>query len=111
MLPGVRVRRGSNKIWVASGRAINAGQCAFCRPGNLLPIDIAAGARPACYMDVYLDGVLIFDSSKSQYGLFDVNTLQPETIAGIEVYTSASQIPAKYNRTAGGCGVLLIWTR
>jgi hypothetical protein len=27
------------------------------------------------------------------------------------VYTSASQIPVQYNKTAGGCGVMLIWTR
>ncbi len=112
MIPGVRVRRGTNKIWVASGRAINFGKCAFCATaGTINQVDFAAGARPACYMDVYLDGVLVFDSRHSENGLFDVNMLQPEYIAGIEVYTSASQVPAKYNRTAGGCGVLLIWTR
>ena len=111
MVPGVRVRRGNNKIWVASGRAVSAGGCAFCRSTGLHPIDVAAGARPACYMDVYLDGILVFDSRYPQNGLFDVNQLRPEAIEGIEVYTSAAQIPAKYNRRASGCGVLLIWIR
>jgi len=112
VVPGVRVRRGNNQIWVASGRAVNTGRCVFCsNAGAINQVDYAAGARPACYLDVYLDGTLVFDSSKSQFGLFDVNSLRPEMIEGIEVYTSASQIPAKYNRTAGGCGVLLIWTR
>ena len=110
LVPGVVVRRGSNKIWVATGRAVSA-SCAFCRAPGLNPADFAAGARPACFMDVYLDGALVFDSRTPGNGLFDVNTIQPEHIAGIEVYTSAAQIPAKYNRTGGGCGVLLVWTR
>ena len=112
LVPGVRVRRGGNKAWIATARAVNgSGTCAFCGPAVLNWADRAAGARPACYMDVYLDGTLVFDSRHPDSGLFDVNTLQPEHIAGIELFTSAAQIPAKYNRTAGGCGVLLIWTR
>ena len=110
LVPGVIVRRGSNKIWVASGRTRSLG-CAFCKGMALNRADEAAGARPACFLDVYLDGALVFDSRNPSYGLFDVNSVQPEHIAGIEVYTGAAQIPAKYNRTGGGCGVLLIWTR
>jgi hypothetical protein len=62
-------------------------------------------------MDVYIDGALAFDSRQARNGLFDINTIRPDHIAGIEVYTSAVQIPAKYNRTANGCGVVLVWTR
>jgi len=112
LIPGVRVRRGSNKIWIASGRTVSTG-CAFCSmPASALNrADFAAGARPACFMDVYLDGAMVFDARHPENGLFDVNTVQPEHIAGIEVYASAAQVPAKYNRTGNGCGVLLIWTR
>ena len=112
VIPGIVVRRGSNRIWVATGRAIS-NSCAFCSgaASSLHPADFAAGARPACFMDVYLDGALVFDSRHPRNGLFDVNLVPPEHIAGIEVYTSAAQVPAKYNRTGGGCGVLLIWTR
>ena len=78
---------------------------------ELLDSDVAAGARPACFVDVYVDGALVFDSRQAREGLFDINTIPPAHIAGIEVYTSASQIPAKYNRTGNGCGVVLIWTR
>jgi carboxypeptidase family protein len=111
-VPGVVVRRGSNKIWVASGRAVGTG-CAFCSmsAAALNRADFAAGARPACFMDVYLDGAMVFDSRHPENGLFDVNTIQPEHIGGIEIYSSASQIPAKYNRTGGGCGVVLIWMK
>ena len=62
-------------------------------------------------MDVYLDGILIWDEGQRQQGLFDINSLDLGAIEGIEVYTSAAQIPAQYNRTSHGCGVLLIWTR
>lgn len=112
LVPGVLARRGGNKTWIASGRAVGIG-CAFCVRGAeaLDPADRAAGARPACFMDVYLDGALVFDSRLPRTGLFDVNAIQPEHIAGIEIYTSTAQIPAKYNRTAAGCGVLVIWTR
>ena len=119
-IPGVVVRRGSNKIWIASGRTKSTG-CAFpdpklkaeqdCGRQRLDRADSMAGARPACFMDVYVDGALVFNSANPQFGLFDVNSIPPEHIAGIEVYTSAAQIPAKYNRTSAGCGVLLIWTR
>jgi hypothetical protein len=109
-IPGVRVRRSGSKIWIASGRTPTAG-CAFCTSIKLDRADSAAGAKPACYMDVYLDGALVFDSSKPHHGLFDVNTVRPEQIAGMEVYTGPAQTPIKYNRTAAGCGVLLIWTR
>jgi hypothetical protein len=113
MIPGVRVRRGSNKIWIASGRAVGGMKCMFCSNAltGLDKADIAAGARPACFMDVYLDGVLVYDSRHPENGLFDVNTVPPEHIGGIEVYASGGQVPAKYNRTANQCGVVLIWTR
>jgi len=117
-IPGVRVRRGGNKIWVASARTPKVETCAFCpatidtsASSSLNAADFSAGARPACYMDVYVDGVMVFDSRYPGNGLFDINTISPEHIAGIEVYSSALQVPAKYNRTGSSCGVVLIWTR
>ena len=111
-VPGVLVRRGSTKAWIASGRAVSTG-CAFCATNvsQLLPSDVAAGARPACFMDVYLDGAMVFDSRRAPDGLFDINTITPDQIAGIEVYSSISQVPVKYHRTGSLCGVVLIWTR
>ena len=54
LAPGVSVKRGSNKIWVASSRAWRPKTCTFCKtsavptPGGLNHADFAAGARPAC---------------------------------------------------------------
>ena len=114
LVPGIRVQRGrSSKAWVASGRNRGTSVCAMCNDAMALDAaDVAAGAGPACFLDVYLDGALVYDSgSRSGAPLFDLNTLDPDEIEGIEVYTGAGQIPAKYNRTAGGCGVMVIWTR
>ncbi len=123
LVPGVAVKRGTNKIWVASSRAPRPTTCAFCSPGGgfstsaaatpggLNRADFVAGARNACYMDVYLDGAMVFDSRHVENGLFDVNTVPPEHIAGIEVYSPA-QVPIKYARNMENpCGVVLIWTR
>jgi hypothetical protein len=98
--------------WAASTRAVNKGTCAFCPPPPRDRMDVAKGATPnACYLDVYLDGALVFDASQPSAPLFNLNQLRPAEIEGVEVFTSASQMPPEYNRTSGGCGVLLIWTR
>ena len=118
LAPGVSVKRGSNKVWVASSRAWRPKTCSFCKtsagttPSGLNHADFAAGARPACYLDVYLDGAMVFNSQRIENGLFDVNSIPPEHIAGIEVYTSQAQVPVKYARAMDNvCGVVLIWTR
>jgi hypothetical protein len=86
---------------------------------------------PACPVDVYLDGLpqgLNFSpgailSTGSRGGgasrganpgrsgnVVDVNQFQVSELAGVE-YHNIGDVPAEYNRTGGGCGVLLLWTR
>ena len=67
------------------------------------------GALPACYSDVYMDGVLVYGGSGSD--LFDLNSLMPQMLEAIEFYASGSYVPAEYNRQGSTCGVLLFWTR
>lgn len=113
-VPGLAIYNGTgNRAWAFTTRAVSSGQCALCAPlDNLDRADIQAGARSACYMDVYVDGVLVYrHDAPPPNTLFNVNSVPVEQIEGIEVYTSTSQIPAEFNRTGSGCGVLLIWTR
>ena len=114
-VPGLSIYRGSSsKSWAASGRTKSSAKCAFCRVTRqemLDATDIAAGAPLACYLDVYFDGAQIYSSAARGTPLFNLNSMQAAEIEAIEVYTSASQIPAQYNKTSGGCGVMLIWTR
>jgi len=114
--PGISVYRGTgSKAWAASGRTGgSSAKCAFCkvtRNEMLDQFDIAAGAPLACYLDVYLDGTQVYSASARQTPLFNLNSMQASEIEAIEVYSSAARIPAQYNRTSGGCGVMLIWTR
>ena len=64
-----------------------------------------------CYLDVYLDGLQVYNVAMRTMPLFNLNTLNPVDIEAIEVYTGSSQIPPQYNKTAGMCGVMLIWLR
>jgi hypothetical protein len=65
---------------------------------------------PACYANVYVDGVQVY-SGKAGKPLFDVNNLGPNQIEGLEYYAGGGQVPAQYGGSDAACGVLLIWTR
>jgi hypothetical protein len=114
-VPGLSIYRGTgSKSWAASGRTTSSAKCAFCRTTRnemLDPFDVASGAPLACYLDVYLDGAAVYSSSARGTALFNLNSIEANQIEAIEVYTGVGQIPAQYNKTSGGCGVLLIWTR
>ena len=114
-VPGLSIYRGTgSKSWAASGRTASSAKCAFCRVSRnemLDPFDVAAGAPLACYLDVYLDGATVYSSSARGTALFNLNSIEANQIEAIEVYTGVGQIPAQYNKTSGGCGVMLIWTR
>lgn len=115
-VPGVYVRHGyTSKAWASSGRGVNAGGCPTCGTNPSLaalnPGDRLAGAGPACYMDVYLDGALVYNSSARYAPLFDLNSIGPGSIEAIEVYAAGSQLPAQFHRTGSGCGAMLIWLR
>ena len=113
--PGVRVYHGGNsKSWAATMRKTSSAKCAFCKTtrGEMLDdADIAAGAPLACYMDVYLDGAMIYDSSARKMPLFNLSSMTAGEVEAVEVYSSAAQVPSQYNKSSGGCGVILIWTR
>jgi hypothetical protein len=115
-VPGVYVRYGyTSKAWASSGRGINASGCPTCGANPSLaainPSDRTAGAGPACYMDVYLDGALVYNSAARYAPLFDLNSIGPGSIEAIEVYAAGSQLPAQFHRTGNACGAMLIWLR
>lgn len=89
-IPGLKmVRGGSGRSYVATTRVSNG--------------------RRSCYSNVYLDGAIVYTSGRGEP--FDVNQIGPNQIEAIEYYSSAAQIPARFNRTDAACGVLVIWTR
>jgi hypothetical protein len=115
-VPGIAIYHGSEtRAWAATGRVRKSAGCTLCvaKPGEetLDPADKAAGAPAGCYLDVYLDGMQVYNSQMRQMPLFNLNSLHAGDIEALEIYTGPSQIPPQYNRTAGMCGVMLIWLR
>jgi hypothetical protein len=63
------------------------------------------GTQGACTPAIFLDGKQLID-----WQLADINSLvQPDQLAGMEVYTPA-MTPPEF-RTKVGCGTVLVWTR
>lgn len=75
------------------------------------------GSNPTCYVQVYLDDVPLPSTSSNPPSkvpsgmVFNLNSLSPSEIEGVEYYVGLGEIPPKYNRTGSVCGVLLMWTR
>ena len=106
-MPGPQIIKSPNSFaaWVSTGRGSMA---TVWSPGNF---DQRRGARQdACYATVYVDGIAVFSALPGE-GLFDVNSLPPSTIGGIEFYASSAVIPSELPQKRGTCGVLAIWTR
>ncbi|MGI8510067.1 MAG: carboxypeptidase regulatory-like domain-containing protein [Gemmatimonadaceae bacterium] len=60
--------------------------------------------RGGCSPEVYVDGSLMYNGAK-ELDQF----VQPEQVAGIEVYTGVAGGPPEY--PGNGCGSILIWTK
>lgn len=100
------VSRGTS-AWIASRRGVQS----LKRRPSMSRFDLARGADPmACYAAVFLDGTLVYGGNEDE-SLFDINSLQPSEVAGIEFYAGGSEIPPAMNGTRTTCGVLAIWTR
>jgi CarboxypepD_reg-like domain len=115
-VPGVAIHRGhGGHAWAATGRANSNAVCGLCKVSKadiLDQYDAARGAPLACYMDVYLDGAVVYSTGAlKQAPLFNLDRLDPTHLEGVEVYASAAQVPSQFIRTGNSCGVMLIWTR
>jgi hypothetical protein len=42
---------------------------------------------------------------------FDINSIKPEEMAGVEYYAGGASMPIAYNGTRTACGLVVIWTR
>jgi hypothetical protein len=66
-----------------------------------------------CHPAVWIDGQMIHQGASSPINdgpAFLDEYIQPDQIAGIEVYSSSASVPVQYNLYAG-CGVIVIWSR
>jgi hypothetical protein len=103
-LPGVRLSRYGAESAVASSRWVG-GQS---RGGDSM--DRRKGAPRGCYSQIYIDNVRVFASGVGE-ALFNINSIPPSTIQGIEYYASRDATPVQYASDRAECGTMLIWTR
>ena len=59
--------------------------------------------------NVYVDGIRVIRDNASSDESID-NFVHPSEIAGMEVYRSASEVPAEFGGSVGRCGAIVIWT-
>lgn len=62
-----------------------------------------ASMQSTCVVQIYVDG--------HPYPNGNVDDFEPMSIEGIEVYRSASEIPADFRTQDATCGVIALWTR
>jgi hypothetical protein len=62
--------------------------------------------RTDCPPQFVLDGVRMGNSTE-----FQLDHVNPETIVGVETYSSPADVPTQFNWGGSNCGVILIWTR
>ena len=103
-LPGLRVNRFGAESAVASSRWTGG----RARGGDNM--DRRKGAPRACYSQIYIDNLRVFSSDVGE-ALFNINSIPPSTIQGIEYYASREETPVQYASNRAECGTLLIWTR
>lgn len=73
-------------------------------------VDAAQGAPKGCYAQVIIDDIVRYASRMGE-PLFDVTSIDPNTVAAVEYY-SVAQLPARFNRGGNApCGVLVIWRK
>ena len=68
------------------------------------------GPSGTCLAAVMLDGIMIYSGGEGQPP-FDINSIRPEDMAGVEYYGGGAAMPLEYNSTRATCGLVVIWTR
>jgi hypothetical protein len=101
-VPGVRLARGTG-TYISSMRKCGDGPAFLtCR-----------GPAVQCPPAMYVDGVLVYNPAVQTDPRLrpDLSLMLVREYAGVEFYNGGATIPAQYNQTGNGCGVLLLWTR
>jgi hypothetical protein len=68
------------------------------------------GPNGICLAAVMVDGHMAYSGVEGQQP-FDINSLRPEDMAGVEYYGGGAAMPIEYNSTRATCGLVVIWTR
>jgi hypothetical protein len=79
-------------------------QPVFGKPERIrMDRSIGATERGGCSIQLYIDGL--------PYPQGHVDDFPPETVEGMEIYRSPSEIPADFRTRDASCGIIAIWSR
>ena len=70
---------------------------------------LRGGRAEGCFPRVVLDGVVVAGGGDAPAALDQM--LDPQSVAGVEVYPSSTGVPIQYAGTGASCGLIVIWTR
>ncbi|MCY3676433.1 MAG: TonB-dependent receptor plug domain-containing protein [Gemmatimonadetes bacterium] len=70
---------------------------------------LRGGRAEGCFPRVVLDGVVVSGGGDAPAALDQM--LDPQSVAGVEVYVSSTGVPLQYAGTGASCGLIVIWTR
>lgn len=70
---------------------------------------LRGGRAEGCFPRVVLDGVVVSGGGDAPAALDQM--LDPQSVAGVEVYVSSTGVPVQYAGTGASCGLIVIWTR
>ena len=91
-IPGVsRIGRSDGSAMISIMRAQGRFASAFCSP------------------KVFVDGVVVATPNTQAFD-FDA-FLEPEEIAGIEIYRGPAELPVMFGGAESDCGVIVVWTK
>jgi hypothetical protein len=71
---------------------------------------LRSGPNGTCLAAIMLDGAMVYSGNDSEPP-YNINTIRPDEIQGVEYYAGGATMPAEYNSTRNTCGLLVIWTR
>lgn len=69
----------------------------------------ATRGRP-CYVAVMIDRTWVYEGKRGDLP-FDLNSISPDIVIGMEFYRGLSYIPAEFGKERSTCGTLVIWTK
>lgn len=95
--------------YVASPRGMIAGLDPTRQPAGDAA-DQRRGAKPACYAQIFVDGVRMYQPLEDA-PLFDVNSIRAREIQAVEYFPGPAETPPEYGGTGASCGTLLLWTK
>lgn len=110
-IAGIRVFIYNNSEFVGTSRSVGGQSGALTGKPPPLADPSRRDSPRACWVAVYIDGVMLYNGEPTQPAP-DLSKILVRELAGAEFYAGSASLPAQFSGIkASDCGVLLLWTR